>query len=82
MKPVFLVYKTDVWHSRASQQLIGIATTPAIAIRICKAQAKKDGETIPAEQIEQLQNMKQTQGDGETYTGEFLFEQLDLNTLL
>lgn len=84
MKPVFLVYKTDCHHRHDSRELIGIATDKAIAIRLCKERAKKDGERITAEQIELLTRIKQTQGGSEDdkHTGEFLFEEQPTNELI
>ena len=42
MKNVYIVYKTDAYHSYASRDVIGIATELIIAIDICKQQAKKE----------------------------------------
>lgn len=75
----FLVYKTDVHHSYASRDIIGVADCKANAICICQEQAKKD-EEISEEQLWNLATLKQTQGyDGE---GEFQFEEVQINTLL
>jgi len=74
-----IVYKTDSHHSYASRDIIGIATSPASAIFICLAKAKKEGEKIGQEQIWNLNNLKQTQGySGE---GEFQFEEGETNKL-
>jgi hypothetical protein len=76
---VFAVYKTDNWHSYASRDLIGIATTFNNAIRLCKQQAKKEHTLIEEDQLFNLRNIKQTQGYiGE---GEFHFEELPTNQL-
>lgn len=82
MNQVFLVYKTDVQHSYASRDIIGIATTHAIACFLCQYQAKKEGFKIPinSDQWHNLFNLKQTQGyKGE---GEFQFEAVNTDILL
>lgn len=80
MNTVFIVYKTDVHHSYASRDVIGIATSEQSAIAICKAQAQKEGGRISKEDFWNLKNLKQTQGyAGE---GEFHFEEMTTDTLL
>lgn len=80
MTQIFLVYKTDAHHSYASRDIIGVCTTPLKAIKVCKAQAKKEGCKIEKDQLFNLQNIKQTQGYyGE---GEFQFEAVNKNELL
>lgn len=77
---MYLIYKTDNWHSYASRDIIGIATTHTIAIDICRKKARKEGEKISEEQQWNLKNIKQTQGySGE---GEFQFEEVETNKLL
>ena len=80
MDSVFIVYKTDNWHSCASRDTIGIATSRFAAIEICKEQAKKENKKIDKDQLFNLSNLKQTQGySGD---GEFQFEEITLNKLL
>ena len=75
----FLVYKTDVHHSYASRDIIGVADHKIHAIQICQSYAKKD-EDISETQIYNLATIKQTQGyDGE---GEFQFEAVQMNELI
>lgn len=77
---MFLVYKTDNWHSYSSRDLIGVCTRMNTAISICKKQAKKEGNKISSNELFNLNNIKQTQGyDGE---GEFQFEEVQKNILL
>jgi hypothetical protein len=79
MQEVFIVYKTDVWHSYASRELLGIGTTQAKAIDLCIQQAKKEGHTIPKEELSFLADKNQTQDySGE---GEFVIEPIKTNTL-
>jgi hypothetical protein len=80
MKSVFVVYKTDMNHSYKSRDIIGIATSDIMAVKICTMQAKKENEQITKEQLWNLSNLKQTQGyNGE---GEFQFEEIKTDTLL
>jgi hypothetical protein len=59
---LFIVYKTDTWHSYNSRDIIGVATTLSNVYKICKAQAKKEGVKLDREQLFNLSNIKQTQG--------------------
>lgn len=80
MRNVFIVYKTDGWHSYASREVIGITTTVKNAVAICKKQAYKEDSHITKEQEFNLLNIKQTQGyNGK---GEFQFEEITINSLL
>ena len=77
---IFLVYKTDAWHSYASRDLLAVVTSKEKAIRICKKQAKKEGEKIDEDQLFNLNTLSQTQGySGE---GEFDYESVEKNVLL
>lgn len=77
---MFLVYKTDNWHSYRSRDLIGVCTSFNIAFKICLQQAKKEGEKISEDDIYNLRNIKQTQDY--TGEGEFVIEEIDKNILL
>lgn len=80
MEEVVLVYKTDVWHSFASRDLIGVAENIGVAVALCESQAEKEGTEISADDIYNLCNIHQTQGyQGE---GEFYLEVVRLNKLL
>ena len=77
---MFLIYKTDVWHSLASRNLIGVASSPEMVMFLCNKQVKKEGETLDEDQIFNLGNMLQTQGySGE---GEFDIDHVDIDVLL
>lgn len=80
MNQVFLVYKTDVHHSYASRDVIGIATSPAMAICICQEQARKEHGKINKEQLFNLTTLQQTQGY--KGAGEFQFESITTDILL
>ena len=76
---MFLIDKTDAWHSYASRDLIAVAYSLEDAINLCKEQADKESETIDNDQIFNLNNIKQTQGyKGE---GEFDIDEVQVNTL-
>jgi hypothetical protein len=77
---MFLVYKTDNWHSYQSRDIIGLCTSAKKVIKICNAQAKKEGHKINKDQLFNLQTYNQTQGyKGE---GEFHIEYVENNILL
>jgi plasmid replication initiation protein len=77
---IYLIYKTDNWHSYASRDLIAIANTHNKAIALCKKQAKKEGNKISQDELFNLNNISQTQGyEGE---GEFVIETVEKNVLL
>jgi hypothetical protein len=80
MNSVFVVYKTDVHHSYASRDVIGIATSPENAVQICKLQATKEHEKISKQELWNLTNLKQTQGY--SGPGEFQFEEMKTDVLL
>jgi hypothetical protein len=79
MKSVYVVYMSDGSPREPDRHIIGIATNNIKAISICKAQAKKDGKKLGAQQIENLLKIKETQ-----YTREwdFVIEEFETNTLL
>ena len=79
---IWLVYKTDAWHSYSSRDIIGVCTNAEQCIARCKEKAELEGETIDEYQMWNLVNLKQTQGySGD---GEFHYEELDkgLNELI
>lgn len=79
MKTVFLVFTTDNWHSHASKDLIGCATTFNIALKLIKEQVNKDGEELNQDDLYNLNHIKQTQNyAGE---GEFIIEEITVNKL-
>jgi hypothetical protein len=77
---MFIVYKTDTWHSHSSHELIGLCTTVASVIAICQQRAAKENSRINKEQIELLKTIRQTQGY--SGPGEFLFAEYETDTLL
>lgn len=80
MKKVFIIYKTDGWHSYDSRNVLGIATTINNVVKICKQHAYQEHYHITREQEFNLRSIKQTQGYlGE---GEFQYEEITINSLL
>lgn len=77
---VYLIYKTDAYHSYASRDLIAACTSIRQVIPLCKKQAKKEGHKIDTDQLWNLENIQQTQGY--SGPGEFHFEEIETNTLL
>lgn len=77
---VYLVYKTDVHHSYASRDLIALATSKNMAIKLCREQVKKENCKISEHDLFNLNNIMQTQGyEGE---GELQFEGVAVGKLL
>ncbi|HTN09214.1 hypothetical protein [Agriterribacter sp.] len=77
---MFLLYKTDTWHSYASRDLLAVCTTKPQVLRLCRLQALKENETLTSDDIFNLHTICQTQGY--TGEGEFHFEEVKVNTLL
>jgi len=77
---MFIIYKTDAWHSYDSRDMIGLSDNISGTIKLIEKQVKKDGEKLDEDQLYNLQHLKQTQGySGE---GEFQFESVEVNKLL
>lgn len=77
---VYVLYKTDAWHSYASRDIIGVSNDKSVIINLCKQQAKKEGEELSEDDLFNLHNIKQTQGyAGE---GEFHYEEIETDQLL
>lgn len=77
---VFMVYKTDVHHSYASRDIIGVATSQENALKLCREQAKKEGHSLKGWNMQFLQEKNQTQGYNGP--GEFVIEEVYINKLL
>jgi len=76
---VYIVYKTDAWHSYDSRDMLGVATTKSNALKIVRQQVKKQGEKLSKDDLYNLDHINQTQNhNGE---GEFVIEPLETNKL-
>ncbi len=77
---IFLLFKTDVWHTHDSKELIAIGTTLEGAINLAVFHAKVSGDELTQEQLGLLRTIKQTQGYcGE---GEYLIQNFFTGMLL
>lgn len=77
---VFLVYKTDSWHTYKSRELIGVCTSDEQVMRIIIERIEKEFGEWDTEFIEHLKTMRQSQcyiGEGE-----FQYEPVELNVLI
>lgn len=77
---VYVVYKTDEWHSYDSRNIIGIATSPMQAKILVLEQAEKENVKISRGEIEFLEETMQTQNYAGQ--GQFQFEEIETNKLL
>lgn len=87
MKDVILIYQTDPWLSRSSQELIAIATTERqrdILVRefLTHGLYEKPGRDLLAEAMRQLREGGQTQCLAERCDLEIYTEYITPNTLL
>jgi hypothetical protein len=81
MQEVILVYRTDVWHTYKSRDLIGVCTDRQEALKVIKQAVEEEGiPPLSEEQIDLLNRLGQTQGyHGQ---GEFQTELWETNQLL
>lgn len=76
---MYIIFKTDDWHSQASEDLIALAENKEIAIDLIRDHAKKENEVLNTNDIFHLNELNQTQGyKGE---GEYSMKNEDLNIL-
>lgn len=79
MKSVFIAYKTDVWHTHDSRELICTASSLERSIELLQQFCKNIGEELSEDDLYLLRTIKQTQNhDG---GGEFLIEEVTLDEL-
>lgn len=81
---MFLVYKTDVNHSYASRDLIGVATSQILAVLICEEKALKEGCNLYSKKNIDAMHMLINKGQTQGYSGdgEFQYERVEIDTLL
>ena len=77
---VFIIYRTDVWHSIASREMIGIYSTKRKAIQAIKKDAEMQDEELEDDDIYMLNNYNQTQS--RNVGNEYEIEQVTLNNRL
>lgn len=80
MRTIYLVYKTDNLHSFASRDVIGVCGDRTVCMYVIVQKAEKEGEELSLDQKHNIAELNQTQGySGD---GEFVIEQVMMNTLL
>lgn len=77
---VFIIYRSDVWHSIASREMIGIYSTKRKAIQAIKKDAEMQDEELEDDDIYMLNNYNQTQS--RNVGNEYEIEQVTLNNRL
>lgn len=86
MKPVILVYQTDVWHTHSSYELVAICTSKQKAISTIKKFIKETYKAkLTEHDIYHLNTINQTQSSSEDpypFEGEFVLEETAINTIL
>ena len=77
---VFLIYKTDQHHSKASRELIGVVQKEVHVLDICKQEAEREHAELDDSQIFYLKQIRQTHGY--KGAGEFDYEEVETGVLL
>ena len=85
MKEIMLIYETDAWHSRSSNQLVAIATTEKKRDKLIKQLLKEDCNKITRSEINQalkeIREHGQTQSLSENYDIEIIVENWTTNII-
>jgi hypothetical protein len=78
---MFIIYKTDNWHSYASRDVIGVCTSLKQSIEVINEQCDREGEPhLQGDELYNIQTLLQTQNySGE---GEFQIEKITINKLM
>lgn len=85
-KSIILIYATDPWHSRTSQELIGVATTEKHRDRLV-SEFLRDGDGVKLSARERDKAVEEVRQDGQTQSlseycdFEILTETVTLNEL-
>ncbi len=87
MKPVIIIYTTDPWHTFASREIIGVATTEKkrdVIVRryLREYQYEKLNRDTINEAVKQVQQSRQTSILSEKTGFEIDTEEYDTNTVL
>lgn len=78
---MYVLFKTDNWHSEESKILLAVATTKKDLIKLAREVAEQDEEDFTSENERQLRENLQTQGYGDMYH-EFLAVEVRSNELV
>jgi hypothetical protein len=76
---MYVLFKTDDHHSKASQELLGVATTKEHLIRLAKKVAREEEAEFTKEDVISLSQNLQTQGYED---GEFLAYDVNINEII
>lgn len=77
---IYLVYKTDAWHTIGSRLLIACCDNKKKAIRLIKKLADSEDEKLSEDDIYNLEKINQTQGY--KGNGEFVIDEVEKNVLI
>lgn len=58
---IHILYSTDTWNTKASQEVISIHKRHETAVKAAKRHSEEDEEPLTREQVNQLLNESQTQ---------------------
>lgn len=76
---MYVLFKTDDHHSKASEELLGVASTKENLIRLAKQVAEQEEAELTEEDKRNLTEIMQTQG---YEVGEFLVYSVTVNELI
>lgn len=87
MKPIYLIYETDPWHSTASMSLIAVATTEkqrdTLVSRYLRTELyHKASPDLVKEALKEIRENNQTQCLSERCDLEIVVEEAYANTIL
>lgn len=86
MKPLTLVYQTDVWHTHDSKKLAAVCTSKSEAIELIRQFVWDKHKALLTEDDEyNLNHINQTQSNSDNdnpFDGEFVLEEVKTNTVL
>lgn len=79
MKTIVIVYVADGFHSVNSTEVIGVATSKHEAIKLLKAEVKRnpDYDPLDSDDLKNLEDINQTQGREDN----FRIEEFNLNEI-
>lgn len=82
MESAHIIYTTDVNHSYASRDIIAVTSGRHRAIKLVIDHAINNGSKLSDDDIDNLMRINQTQGFEGDCAGEYVIEEVVLNTLL
>jgi len=76
---MYILFKTDNYHSKAGQELLGVATTKEHLVRLAKKVAREEEAEFTQDDGDNLARSLQTQGYEE---GEFIAYDVNINEFI